>query len=384
MSGPPLPPPRGPISEMVCARLSGGSPGIGTAPDVRAAQKSDPWDEDFQLALYLCYELHYQGFAGVDTEWEWDHGLLRLRRELERSFLAGLRERTHPVGPLNELLNQLLVESPDGSGPSHFLLAEGERWQAREYLAHRSLYHLKEADPQLWVVPRLRGEAKAAFMSIQYDEYGAGRADRAHARLFAEMMADFGLDSGYGQYLDAVAGPALAATNLVSFFGLHRALRGALVGQFTSVEVTSSPGSARLVTAFERMGAGPAGTRFYREHVEADAVHEQLVRHGVIRPLLQDEPELEPDIAFGLASGCLVEADLGDHLLQNWRQNRSSLRGGPLDGRARRPAEAVAGVAERVPPAASAGAQRHDGALGADRRAVRQDDLHRPLDQHRP
>lgn len=28
-------------------------------------------DDDLQLALYLCYELHYRGFAGVDPAWEW-------------------------------------------------------------------------------------------------------------------------------------------------------------------------------------------------------------------------------------------------------------------------------------------------------------------------
>ena len=40
---------------------------------------SDPYGLDLQMALYMCYELHYRGFAGVDPTWEWNPGLLHLR-----------------------------------------------------------------------------------------------------------------------------------------------------------------------------------------------------------------------------------------------------------------------------------------------------------------
>ncbi|MCX4750059.1 iron-containing redox enzyme family protein [Kitasatospora sp. NBC_01287] len=294
---------------------------------------ADPWSGDHQLALYLCYELHYRSFAGVDAGWEWHPGLLALRGRLERSFLDALRAETGAVAPLDEQLRDLLVEPADGDGLSHHLLREGERWQAREYLALRSLYHLKEADPQTWAIPRLHGAAQAAMVAVQYDEYGAGRAERAHSRLFAEMMDDLDLDSGYGRYLDHAPAAALAVVNLMSLFALHRAHRGALVGQFAGVEITSSPGSARLAAALERLGAGPAGTRFYLEHVEADAVHEQLMRHGVIDALLRDEPELADDIAFGLAASTLLDDRLARHALACWKQGRSALLA-PLDAAA--------------------------------------------------
>ncbi|MCC9305757.1 iron-containing redox enzyme family protein [Kitasatospora sp. RB6PN24] len=351
---PALPTARGPVSAAVLTALRSeppapGRPGPASGPwcedalgrtivdargeDVRGgeawgeiARDGDAWGEDVQLALYACYELHYQGFDGVDPGWEWQPELLALRGRLERGYLAALHAAVGPPQPLARALDRLLVEPADGSGPSHHLLAEGRRWQAREYLVHRSLYQLKEADPQLWAVPRLPVPAKAAMMAVQYDEYGAGRPERAHARLFAEAMADFGLDPGYGRYLDAVPAPALAVVNMMTMFGLHRALRGALVGQFAALEITSSPGAERLATAFERLGASPAGTRFHREHVLADAVHEQLVRHTVIEPLVGQEPALAADIAFGIAATGATEDRLGDHLVAAWRGGRSSLR----------------------------------------------------------
>ena len=54
-------------------------------------------DEDVQLALYLCYELSYGGFDGVDDDWEWDPQLLGARRVMERGVEAVLRDRV--AGP---------------------------------------------------------------------------------------------------------------------------------------------------------------------------------------------------------------------------------------------------------------------------------------------
>ncbi|GJF31142.1 hypothetical protein KNE206_38420 [Kitasatospora sp. NE20-6] len=329
MTTPVLPSPRGDLSSGLLASLTAGPPGPAALPLPVPDPGADPWDEDLHLALYVCYELHYRGFTGVDPGWEWAPPLLSLRGALERRFLDALRAEAL-VQPLDTLLEGLLTEPRTGNGPSHRLLATGTRQQAGEYLAHRSLYHLKEADPQLWVVPRLTGAPRAAVMAVQFDEYGAGHPERAHARLFGEMMADFGLDPTYGHYVDAAAGPAFAVVNLMSMFGLHRALRGALIGQFAAVEIGSPPGAARLAAAFERLGAGPAGTLFYREHVEADAVHEQVVRHQVIAPMVEAEPELAADIAFGIAASTLTETRFARLLTEAWDSGASSLHGGAL------------------------------------------------------
>ncbi|MFJ3860099.1 iron-containing redox enzyme family protein [Streptomyces sp. NPDC090085] len=316
---------RGDVSSAVVRSLRTGRP---PAHDPAAVPDADPWGEDLQLALYLLYELHYRGFAGVDDDREWDPELLRLRRALEDRFLGALRTGLED-GPrtVDEAFAPLLVEPVDLSGSvSRHLETDGELWQLREYAALRSLYHLKEADPHLWVVPRLTGRAKAGMVAVEYDEFGAGRAERIHAGLFAALLDDLGLDTSYGAHLDLAPAVLLATVNLMSLFGLHRALRGALVGHFACVEITSSPGSRRLAAAMRRCGAGPAAEHFYAEHVEADAVHEQVVRHEVVGGLLAEEPGLEPDVAFGCAATGLLEDRLGTHLLTAWGAGRSALR----------------------------------------------------------
>jgi hypothetical protein len=112
----------------------------------------------------------------------------------------------------------------------------------------------------------------------------------------------------------------------MSMCGLHRALRGALVGQFATVELTSSPDSDRLVRAIDRMGLAPQTSAFYAEQVEADAVHEQLMRRGVLQPLLAAEPELAPDVVFGIRASTFLAGRFEEQLLTAWAAGRSSLR----------------------------------------------------------
>ncbi|THA71194.1 iron-containing redox enzyme family protein [Streptomyces sp. A0958] len=313
--GPALPRARGDLSAGVIAHLRGS----GTLPDPVLADEAEPYGDDLQLALYVCYELHYRGFAEVDPAHEWEPGLLAVRAALERRFESALRRDTPPGAALTDTLDALLVEPVEGTGVSHFLQEHGTRDRLRTYAVQRSLYHLKEADPHAWVLPRLSGRAKAGMAAIEYDEFGAGRAERVHAQLFADLMADLGLETAYGHYLDRGHAEMLALVNLMSLFGLHRRLRGALVGHFAAVEITSSPASRRLALAMKRAGAGPAAEHFYTEHVEADAVHEQVVRHDVVRGLLDDEPDLEADVVFGIDTTGLLEDRLAERLLADWR-----------------------------------------------------------------
>jgi Iron-containing redox enzyme len=326
---PALPAAYGPLS-MAVRRVLTGPPTHDHLSRVGASVRdSDPYGLDLQLALYMCYELHYRGFAGVDPAWEWHPALLGLRADLERVFLAGVRR---DVGPIDDghtaaaEMDFVSTEPADGTGPSYHLRDRGTWEQMREYFVHRSLYHLKEGDPHAFAIPRLTGRAKAAFVAVEFDEYGAGQGARLHQQLFADLLAAADLDPTYLGYLDAVPAESLAAVNVMSLFGLHRRLRGAAIGHFASTEITSSPGSARMVKALQRLGAPTQCVAFYREHVEADAVHEQVVRLDVVGDLVAREPELERDVVFGMRAHAAVEDRLADAVMAAWDQGRSSLR----------------------------------------------------------
>jgi hypothetical protein len=323
-----VPAPTGPLSATVVALLAGRAGHPEVAIDVDG---SDPYGLDLQFALYLCYELHYRGLEGVADEMEWDLDVVALRLAMEERFLSALRADVRGGGDLDTEVDALVSEPVDGRGISHHLARDGELWQLREYIALRSIYHLKEADPQAWVIPRLHGAAKAAIVTVEHDEYGGGRAERMHSHLFANMMRELDLDPAYGAYLASAPATVLAEVNLMTLCGLRRRLRGASIGQFAVIELTSSPGSARLVRAAQRLHAGPATEHFYAEHVEADAVHEQLLRHGVLVPLVEEEPAIAADIVFGIQASDLLAGRFADDVLGAWSRGESALRSPPDD-----------------------------------------------------
>src|SRR3954447_26111425 len=86
---PPLPHPRGPLSEHVLQALAHAPHELPPAPPALGDVLQG--DEDFHLTLYCLYELHYRGFEGVDDAWEWEPSLLRVRRKLESCFEEALR-----------------------------------------------------------------------------------------------------------------------------------------------------------------------------------------------------------------------------------------------------------------------------------------------------
>lgn len=324
-----LPAAHGPLSMAVRHRLNEPAPRDQLTRIVASVRDSNPYGLDLQLALYMCYELHYRGFAGVDPNWEWNPGLLHLRAQLERAFLAKVRR---DVGPIESgrtaqaEMDDLSIEASDGAGPSYWLRDNGTWDQMREYFVHRSLYHLKEGDPHAFAIPRLTGQAKASFVAVEFDEYGAGHGAKLHQQLFADLLTAAGLDATYLAYLEVVPAESLAVVNLMSLFGLHREFRGAAVGHFASTEITSSPGSRRLTEALERMSAPPECVTFYREHVEADAVHEQVVRNDVVGDLVAREPHLDGDVVFGIRAHAAVEDRLADVIMASWKAGETSLR----------------------------------------------------------
>jgi hypothetical protein len=326
---PALPQPIGPLSSAVIDTLQRGRAALHARPIDVPLCEADPYGLDLQLALAVCYELHYRGFAGVNPRWEWNPALLHVRGRLEDAFLSAVRHDVGEIGPdqtAADTMDALSVEPVDGTGPSYYLRDTGTWEQMREYFVHRSLYHLKEADPHAFAIPRLIGQAKASFVAVEFDEYGGGRGARVHQQLFADLMDAAGLDSTYLGYLDDVPADALASVNLMSLFGLHRALRGAAIGHFASTEITSSPGARRLVEALQRMGAPEPCVDFYHEHIEADAVHEQVVRTDVVGDLVAREPRLDRDVVFGIRARDVVEDRLATHVMDCWQAGRSSLR----------------------------------------------------------
>ncbi len=334
-----LPEPRGATSEALVSLLAGRTHAATPADVARAVLSGGQHetgaraaleDEDAQLTLWMLYELHYRGFGGAGDHLEWHPDLLHARAQLEAVLEGAVRELSDvPQGVEPEDVAQtLFAMTAETSGPSlsKFLARRASVEQFRELMVHRSIYHLKEADPHTWAIPRLAGSVKAAMVEIQADEYGGGRAERMHAALFARTMRALDLDDTYGRYVDDVPAVTLAGSNAMSMFGLNRRLLGAVVGHLAAFEMTSSLPNRRYGQGMRRLGYDADATWFFDEHVEADAVHEQVAAHDLAAGFARQHPERTGEVLFGAAAGLALDGAAGERLLSAWEAGTSSLR----------------------------------------------------------
>ena len=306
---------RGSLSEVVFEQLRSSSPQWRTVLNTLADD-----DDDLQITLWALYELHYRGFEDVDDGLEWQPELIELRRSLETSFEQSLRDRAPSAAPDGEFAQTFFDFVGDHDGPSlaAHIHKSADKEQALELLRMRSIYHLKESDPTTWVVPRLSNRTKAAVMELQFDEYGCGDPARLHAGLFARGMDECGLRPEYGAYIDDVPLEVLETNNAMSLFGLNRRLRGAALGHLAAFEITSSIPSRRIAQGFDRLGLPAAMIEYYTEHVEADAVHEQLAVRTICGSLLEEEPALRDDVFFGAFTCLDLEDRFAHRMLGTW------------------------------------------------------------------
>lgn len=312
-----LPKPRGPLSEALFDALR-------SATTAHLTEAPDPVDtEDAQLALWVLYELHHRGFDDVSDELEWDPNLIMVRRQLEAELEHTLRSRAPqlPVPETPEAFSETFfdfIAQHDGPSLAAHVHRSATKDQVHEFLRHKSIYHLKESDHTTWVIPRLSDPVKAAVVELQYDEYGAGDPNRLHATLFAQGMETSGLDAAYGAYIDEVPVEVLEQNNTMSLFGLNRRLRAASLGFLAAFEATSSVPSRRIAQGLDRLEFPAEMIEYYTEHVEADAVHEQLAVRTICGALLDEEPELREDVFFGAWTSMDLEDRYAKRMLEAW------------------------------------------------------------------
>jgi Iron-containing redox enzyme len=315
-----LPRPRGPLSARVIAMLAEGRPAAAEVPDLADVVQ----DADAQLALWVLYELAYRGFEGVADELEWDPELLRLRARLEQAFedevRRSVRELVDSVRDVDDPGEQVLAmaDRTGGVSLSTYLRREATREQVLDYLRERSIQQLKESDPQSFVLPRITGAAKVALAELQYDEYGAGDPTRLHQDLYARALRAAGLDPAYGAYIDDVSAVSLASANLMSLFCLNRRLVGAALGHFAAFEASSSVPSRRVAAGIERVGLGPEVAAYFHEHVEADAVHEQIAARDMCGAWVAEHPDRRDDVLLGAAAALHLDALGAEDVLSRW------------------------------------------------------------------
>ncbi|NKV12092.1 iron-containing redox enzyme family protein [Rhodococcus hoagii] len=272
----------------------------------------------------MLYELHLQGIDGVDDRWEWESASRRgpaaagatVRRRYPRApgdRVAAARGRfgDDVVAALWEM--NAPTREP---GLSDFMArtrCSSSSANCSSPVAETSCVRLTSTPS---ASPHGRGP-KAALLEIQIDEYGQGRLDRMHSRLFATTMRELGRSDAYAHYLDAVSPRDVGDVECAVLFRGAPPHLGALVGHLCAIETTSALPSKKYSAGLHAR-YGSAATLFFDEHVRRIPSTSRSRSATPRGRSGERSAELLDDVLLGAAACLALDDLLGEHVTDCW------------------------------------------------------------------
>ncbi|HEX7667001.1 MAG TPA: iron-containing redox enzyme family protein [Polyangiaceae bacterium] len=158
---------------------------------------------------------------------------------------------------------------------------------------------------------KMPATAKLELASNYWDEMGQGHASGMHGPMLEKLADELDLTAVKG----APVWESLALGNLMVGLANNRCYAFQSIGALGAIELTA-PGRAALVNAgLKRLGIGGEARRYFALHATLDIKHSERWNRSVLRPLVEERPEL----ARPIAEGALLRLRAGARCFERYR-----------------------------------------------------------------
>lgn len=198
--------------------------------------------------------------------------------------------------------------NPPLSESSRYIREEMTEVGYRHLLAIGSFDGLVEGSRLCYVLGGAANEMQCTLVRVLLEEYGNGRLSRKHSTFFAQMLAEFGMNTEPEGYFDLVPWEVLACANH-SFLTTDRKryfLR--YNGGLTYFEVAGPAAYRNYLAAAQRLELSEAAMGYWELHIKEDERHGRWMLDDVALPLA----ERYPNDAWELVLGYDQEKLMGD------------------------------------------------------------------------
>ncbi|MFN6516189.1 MAG: iron-containing redox enzyme family protein [Nostoc sp. CreGUA01] len=242
------------------------------------------------LYLYSCRDQ-------IETAWQkWELAQLDLAALQQLDVKQALIKRAS--ADLDPLL------SPN----SRYIREEMTEIGYRHLLAIASFDGLVEASRLSRVLGGAANEVQCTLVRVLLEEYGNGRLSRKHSTFFAQMLAEFGMNTQPEGYFDLVPWEVLACANHNFLMTERKRYFLRYSGALTYFEVAGPAVYRNYLTAAQRLGLSDAAMGYWELHIREDERHGSWMLDDVALPLA----ERYPNDAWELVLGYDQEKIMGD------------------------------------------------------------------------
>ncbi|MEH2088628.1 iron-containing redox enzyme family protein [Nostoc sp.] len=219
------------------------------------------------------------------------------------------------VAALQQLdVKQALIErasadlNPPLSENSRYIREEMTEAGYRHLLAIGSFDGLVEGSRLCYVLGGAANEIQCTLVRVLLEEYGNGRLARKHSTFFAQMLAEFGMNTEPEGYFDLVPWEVLACDNHNFLTTDRKRYFLRYSGALTYFEVAGPATYKNYLTAAQRLELSEAAMGYWELHIKEDERHGRWMLDDVALSLA----ERYPNDAWELLLGYDQEKQMGD------------------------------------------------------------------------
>ncbi|WP_204366981.1 iron-containing redox enzyme family protein [Nocardiopsis chromatogenes] len=251
-----------------------GMPGVPSgapaAPDTAMA-RARAADSD-QLRLYRLYRT-------VPTAEEYAETLALEERwigPMAARFEAGAPDLPDRAALLAALRGRLAAEAAAEDEAARFVAEEAGLEQLKVVAAEFAVDGLTESETLLPVVARLAFPSGLAVFRVLIDELGCGSEEKAHSRLYRDLLTGLGMTLDLEHYVQRAAPESLAYVNLFHWLASRAPEPEYFLGGYAYFESSVLYAFQCYRQAAERLGLSEHA--YYTEHLYIDGYHSRQMR----------------------------------------------------------------------------------------------------------
>lgn len=294
--------------------------------DAEAAKVSD-----FEAVLLTAISAAYQNGDGDDASHRFLQRILYHINRLKLFWYDDLRNYTNERSPyiskvreqieaawqewelaqidvaaLQQLdVKQALIEraaadlDPSLSPDSRYIRQEITEAGYRHLLAIGSFDGLVEGSRLSRILGGTANEVQCTLVRVLLEEYGNGRLSRKHSTFFAQMLAEFGMDTKPEGYFDLVPWEVLACANHNFLVTECKRYFLRYSGGLTYFEVAGPAAYRNYLRAAQRLELSEAAMGYWELHIREDERHGRWMLDDVALPLAEQYPDHAWELVLG-------------------------------------------------------------------------------------
>ncbi|MBD2594552.1 iron-containing redox enzyme family protein [Nostoc spongiaeforme FACHB-130] len=189
--------------------------------------------------------------------------------------------------------------NPPLSPESRYIREQMSEIGYRHLLAIASFDGLVEGSRLSRILGGTANEVQCTLVRVFLEEYGNGRLSRKHSTFFAQMLAEFEMNTEPEGYFDLVPWEVLACANQNFLTTERKRYFLRYSGALTYFEVAGPAAYKNYLTAAQRLKLSDAAMGYWELHIREDERHGQWMLDSVALPLAEQYPHDAWELLLG-------------------------------------------------------------------------------------